>query len=400
MGVKVRARFFSQSASGARGVQFGLWVLGVLVFGLLGGLALPQTAEATAHQQRPAATPANASPQRKVVAGQANSKAKPAPRAAAKPAKATRTVKKATATKLKATKRGQAVRSGTRRAVAASALDPDLAQRPSYGRLAGLHAAKDPLDLASGVALVVDQETNEVLVSKNTQAVLPIASLTKLMTGLIVTEAGLALDERITITEEDIDTEKGSQSRLKVGATLSREEMLHLALMSSENRAANALGRNYPGGLGAFVAAMNAKARQLGMLDTLYAEPTGLSSRNQSSAKDLALLVKEAYRHPILRELTTSPAYEVSVGRQQLQYNNTNSLVRSPQWEIGLQKTGYIVEAGRCLVMQAQLAGRKLIMVFLDSAGKHARIADAERVRKWLLQNRAPTANVQGRAIG
>jgi D-alanyl-D-alanine endopeptidase (penicillin-binding protein 7) len=181
-----------------------------------------------------------------------------------------------------------------------------------------------------------------------------------------------------------VDTEKGSGSRLVVGATLTRGEMLHLALMSSENRAAHALGRTYPGGLAAFVERMNAKARLLGMADTRYVEPTGLSSRNQSSAHDLATLVNVAHSDPLLRELSTSPSYEVAVGRRTLQYNNTNRLVSSPAWDIGLQKTGYISEAGRCLVMQAQVAGRKLIMVFLDSAGKFSRLGDAERVRSWV----------------
>jgi D-alanyl-D-alanine endopeptidase (penicillin-binding protein 7) len=169
--------------------------------------------------------------------------------------------------------------------------------------------------------------------------------------------------------------------------------MLHLALMSSENRAAHALGRYYPGGLDAFVGAMNAKATELGMADTKYVEPTGLSSRNQSSARDLATLVNAAHHHQIIRELSTSPEYQVAVGNRQLQFRNTNNLVRNPTWEIGLQKTGYISEAGRCLVMQAQLAGRKLIMVFLDSAGKYSRIGDAERVRKWINET-TPAAQV------
>ncbi len=160
--------------------------------------------------------------------------------------------------------------------------------------------------------------------------------------------------------------------------------MLHLALMSSENRAAHALGRNYPGGLAAFVAAMNQKAHELGMNDTRYVEPTGLSSMNQSSARDLATLVKAAHEVPLIRELSTSPEYMVEVGNRSLQFHNTNGLVKSPDWDIGLQKTGYISEAGRCLVMQAKLAGRHLIMVFLDSAGKYSRIGDAERVRRWI----------------
>jgi D-alanyl-D-alanine endopeptidase (penicillin-binding protein 7) len=257
--------------------------------------------------------------------------------------------------------------------------------KPSFGQMIGLHQTADSLELKSGVALVLDQDTNEVLFSKNSQAVLPIASLTKLMTAMVVTGAEQPLDDVITITDEDIDTEKGSHSRLKVGTQLRREEMLHLALMSSENRAANALGRNYPGGLPAFVMAMNQKARALGMNDTHYVEPTGLSSANQSSARDLATLVKAAHEVPLIRELSTSPEYMVEVGNRAVQFRNTNGLVKSPEWDIGLQKTGYISEAGRCLVMQAKLAGRQLIMVFLDSAGKYSRIGDAERVRRWVM---------------
>ncbi len=256
--------------------------------------------------------------------------------------------------------------------------------RPSEGMKAGLHGVADPLALRSSVAFVVDQDTQEVLFSKNEDAVLPIASLTKLMTALLISEAGLALDEMITITQDDVDTEKFSSSRLRVGTTLSRGELMHLALMSSENRAAHALGRTYPGGLQVFVEMMNAKAQMLGMNDTRFVEPTGLSSKNRSSARDLAVLVDVASEDPLLREYSTSPSYQVAVGRRKLQFNNTNRLVHNPRWEIGLQKTGYISEAGQCLVMQAKVAGRKLIMVFLDSAGKLSRLADAERVRRWV----------------
>lgn len=256
--------------------------------------------------------------------------------------------------------------------------------KPSFGMLAGLHGANDALDLKSSVAFVVDQDTNEVLFRKNELAVLPIASITKLMTGLLIREAKLPMDEEIAITQDDVDTEKGSSSRLMVGARLSRGELLHLALMASENRAAHALGRTYPGGISVFVNLMNSRAKALGMLDTRYVEPTGLSSRNQSSARDLATLVNFAYGDATLRELSTSTGHQVSVGQRVLQYNNTNRLVKNPEWEIGLQKTGYISEAGQCLVMQAKVAGRKLIMVFLDSAGKYSRLADAERVRKWV----------------
>ena len=261
--------------------------------------------------------------------------------------------------------------------------------RPSYGQIYGLHGASDALELKSSVALVLDQDTNEVLFSKNPQAVLPIASITKLMTALVVTEAKQPLDDVLTISTEDVDSEKGSRSRLKVGTRLSREEMLHLALMASENRAANALGRNYPGGLSAFVEAMNCKAQVLGMKDTRYVEPTGLSSRNQSSANDLAVLVREVDKHALIRELSTSAEYAVVVGARNVQFRSTNRLVRNGEWDIGVQKTGYIAEAGRCLVMQAQLSGRKLIMVLLDSAGKYSRIGDAERIRKWVSEQPA-----------
>lgn len=276
---------------------------------------------------------------------------------------------------------------GTARVRKAVAIVP---AKPSYGQIAGLHKTPDDLDLKSSVALVIDQDTHEVLLSKNDHAVLPIASLTKLMTGVLISEAKLPLEETVTITQDDVDTEKGSTSRLRVGTTLTRGELMHLALMSSENRAAHALGRTYPGGLDAFVSAMNAKARLLGMKDTRYVEPTGLSSRNQSSAQDLALLVSYASSDPLLREYSTSPGAEVAVGNRTLQYNNTNRLVKNPIWEIGLQKTGYISEAGQCLVMQAKIAGRKLIMVFLDSAGKLSRIGDAERVRRWVEANPLP----------
>lgn len=308
---------------------------------------------------------------------------------AKKPATASAKQQRSASRSTKAVPRKAVARVKATRSVAASArLAPRVAaivpERQSFGQVAGLHTATDPLDLKSSVALVIDQDTHEVLLSKNDHAVLPIASLTKLMTGLLISQAKLPMDEAITITQDDVDTEKFSSSRLAVGTTLTRGEMLHLALMSSENRAAHALGRTFPGGLAVFVEHMNTKAKLLGMTDTRYVEPTGLSSRNQSSARDLATLVNVAHSDPLLRELTTSPGYEVAVGRRTLHYNNTNRLVKNPAWEIGLQKTGYISEAGRCLVMQAHVAGRKLIMVFLDSAGKFSRLGDAERVRNWV----------------
>ncbi len=300
--------------------------------------------------------------------------AKPALKQAAKPTgKAVKSIRSARTAKANA--RTRYVRA------APLAVEP---VRMSMGHSIGLGQVADPLDLKSSVALVLDQDTHQVLVAKNSKAVLPIASLTKLMTALVVVESGRPLDETIAITQDDIDTEKGSGSRLRVGTELTRGEMLHLALMSSENRAANALGRHHPGGLPAFVQAMNAKAQALGMPGTRYVEPTGLSSQNQSNADDLAVLVGAAHGHQLIRELSTSPETMVSVGSRAVHFRNTNRLISNPSWEIGLQKTGYISEAGRCLVMQVQVAGRKLIMVFLDSAGKYSRLGDAERIRQWL----------------
>lgn len=257
-----------------------------------------------------------------------------------------------------------------------------LQPRLSAGERLGLRESEDPLDLNSSVALVVDQETSEVLFSKNDTAVLPIASLTKLMTGLVIADASLPMDELITITEEDAAVYRNS--RLAVGTQLTRGELMHLSLMSSENRAAHALGRTFPGGSSQFVRRMNTMALELGMQDTRYVEPTGLSSQNQSSARDLATLVSVSYQRQILRDLSTSPGHQLDLGHRTLQYNNSNRLIRNPEWEIGLQKTGYIAAAGRCLVMQAKVAGRKVIMVFLDSAGKLSRVQDAERVRRWV----------------
>lgn len=265
-----------------------------------------------------------------------------------------------------------------------SAARPRHEASSSVGHASGLRHTPDDLDLKSTAALVLDQQTNQVLYSKNANAVLPIASLTKLMTAIVVAEAKLPLDELITISQDDVDTEKGSRSRLRVGTQLSRGEMLHLALMASENRAAHALGRSFPGGSEAFVSAMNSKAQALGMSESRFVESTGLSSRNQSSARDLATLVRAAHEHSIIREMSVSPRHQVEVGRRNMAFHNTNRLVNRPDWDIGLQKTGYIAEAGRCLVMQATLAGRPLIMVFLDSAGKYTRLGDAERVRQWV----------------
>ena len=254
----------------------------------------------------------------------------------------------------------------------------------SAGELAGLNRTADPLELRSNVAYVMDQSSSEVLFEKNANVALPIASITKLMTGLLVVQAGQDLNEVLTVTDADVDRHKFTSSRLPVGARMTRGNLLHITLMSSENRAAAALGRNYPGGIGAFVDAMNAKARELGMSDTHYVDSSGLSSQNVSSARDLAKLVKVAHQEPLLRQYTTDPQYIVEASGRALHYHNTNYLVASPDWNIGLQKTGFINEAGRCLVMQAMIQGRNVIMVFLDSKGKQSRTADAGRMRRWL----------------
>jgi serine-type D-Ala-D-Ala endopeptidase (penicillin-binding protein 7) len=269
---------------------------------------------------------------------------------------------------------------------------PTAAPIMTAGDMAGLHLTHDPLSLKSNAALVIDQTTSQVMFEKNSTFSLPIASLTKLMTSLVVVEARQSMDEVLEVTSDDIDHEKNSSSRLRVGAQMTRANMLHIALMSSENRAASALGRNFPGGLPAFVAAMNAKAKTLGMTDAHFVDSTGLSSQNMASARDLAKLVVAAYRHPIIREYSTNDRYAVSTGARgsQLQYMNSNRLVMNPAWDIGLQKTGYIAEAGRCLVMQARIDGRSVVMVFLDSKGKDSRLADAGRIRKWLETSKPP----------
>jgi D-alanyl-D-alanine endopeptidase (penicillin-binding protein 7) len=255
---------------------------------------------------------------------------------------------------------------------------------PTMGDLAGLNMTHDPLDLKSNVALVLDQANSEVLFEKNSNVALPIASITKMMTGLVVVEAKQDMDEVLTVTDEDVDREKFSSSRLKVGAQLTRANMLHIALMSSENRAASALGRNYPGGKPAFVEAMNAKARELGMTDTHYVDSNGLSKMNVASARDLAKLAMAAYQQPLLRQYSTDAKAVIETNGRPMQFGTTNHLVASPDWTIGLQKTGFINEAGRCLMMQAVIEGRSVIMVFLDSKGKQSRTADAGRMRKWL----------------
>jgi D-alanyl-D-alanine endopeptidase (penicillin-binding protein 7) len=244
--------------------------------------------------------------------------------------------------------------------------------------------AKVDLQLKSRSVVVVDETDASVLYAKKANAVVPIASITKLMSALVVLESGEPLEELIEIAAADRDVKYGSGSRLAVGSELMREDLLHLALMSSENRAAHALGRAHPGGMAKFVRAMNAKAKALGMTTARFADPTGLSNKNVSSASDLVKLVMAASEHPLIRRYSTSQSHVVQVGRQMLEFRNTNTLVNKDDWDIALQKTGYTSEAGQCLVMKTMIRERPVVMVFLNSFGKLTRVAEARRIRKWM----------------
>ena len=301
------------------------------------------------------------------IAQTASTKPKAASQSAAKPA-ARKAVSTASATKR-----------NVRRAAPA---------RPSEGQLAGLHKVDDPLDLRSSVALVVDQDTDEVLFQKNPNAVLPIASITKLMTALVTVDAGLPLKEVLVVDKSDRTIDR-VRSWLTPGVRLTRGEALHLALMSSENHAAQMLGRTYPGGLAAFVAAMNAKAQMLGMHDSRFADPTGLNADNRSSPADLVRLVKASYEYDVIRDYSVSTGAAVQIGRRLVQYGSTNGLTHSTDWDIGLQKTGFISAAGRCLVMSAVVEGQRVVMVLLDSVGKYSRTGDAQRIKDWLVSRSA-----------
>jgi len=238
--------------------------------------------------------------------------------------------------------------------------------------------------LRSSAALVLDTTHSSVLYSRRSDVALPIASITKLMTALVVMDAGQSLDEILVVTDEDRSTGKGAFSRLAPGTRLSRGDLMHLALMASENRAAHALGRNYPGGEPACVLAMNAKARELGMTSAHFVEPTGLSDENVASPQDLSKLVMAAAQVPAIRDYSTDAEHVVQVGPRLLRYRNTDSLVTKADWNIVVQKTGYISEAGRCLVMQTVIEDRTVVIVLLNSFGKRTRVADARRIRRWV----------------
>jgi D-alanyl-D-alanine endopeptidase (penicillin-binding protein 7) len=253
------------------------------------------------------------------------------------------------------------------------------------------------LKLKSSSVLVIDETDSSVLYSRHSDVAMPIASITKLMTALVVLDAKQPLDEPIQITDADRDLPKGGFSRLTVGTVLTRGDLMHLALMSSENRAAHALGNNYPGGMPAMVAAMNAKAAELGMTTSRFVDPTGLSSQNVASPEDLSKLVIAASQNPIIREYSTDRHYAVKVRRRMVEFHNTDNLVANPTWNIIVQKTGYITEAGKCLVMAAVIEGRSVVIVLLDSLGKYTRVADAKRIKTWMEASSAERVHVSMR---
>jgi len=248
------------------------------------------------------------------------------------------------------------------------------------------HTVPQP-KLRSSSVLIYDPSEDAVLYARHSDVPAPIASITKLMTALVVLDAHQPLDENIEITEAEVNLPKENVSRLSVGTVLTRGDLMHLALMSSENRAAHALGRAYPGGIPAVIAAMNEKAAALGMTTAHFADPTGLSSENVASPEDLSKLVLAASKNRVIREYSTDARYSVRVGHRLVEFHNTDNLVKSPAWNIVVQKTGYIAEAGRCLVMEAVIEGRNVVIVLLDSFGKNTRVADAKRVKSWMESN-------------
>jgi len=266
------------------------------------------------------------------------------------------------------------------------AATPTATAQRAHLRYSSRPSLNDPA-LRSSAALVLDLSNSSVLYSRHPEVALPIASITKLMTALVVMDAGQPLDEMLSVTEEDSFSGRGAFSRLAPGTQLSRGDLMHLALMASENRAAHALGRTYPGGTAACVMAMNAKARELGMTSAHFVEPTGLSDENVASPEDLSKLVMAAAKIAAIREYSTDGDYTVQVGRHLVHYRNTDSLVSKPDWNIVVQKTGYIHEAGRCLVMQTVIEERPVVIVLLNSFGKRTRVADARRIRRWVEAN-------------
>jgi len=345
----------------------------ILAVGIAAGWPLSVAAQSNKQSSKPSST------------------AKKASSAAKKPgavAKKTTTDAKRAGKRVEVTyrKSGASVARGGARATTAAVAGTAVAAAAAQDDGNGSTTAGALPDLKSSAALVLDAADGTTLYAKNATTVSSIASITKLMTAMIVLDADLQLDESVRIERADIDTLKHTGSRLRIGSVFSRRDLLHLALMSSENRAASALGRNYPGGLEAFVAKMNAKAFALGMLNTRFVEPTGLSSENVSTAEDLARMVRASFDYPLIREFSTAPSAQIHTAdtRHAIGFGNSNGLVRASSWQIDVSKTGYIAEAGQCLVMHARIQERPVIIVLLDSWGKYTRIGDANRIKKWL----------------
>lgn len=379
------------------------------------GKSATQKPSVSASAQRPAVVARAVGPARKVAvaprpvpAGPASSRSAPASsKASARSASAS---SKASARSASASASASSRASVAKQRVSASpvrggrivktSFAPRAVQPPrlSIGQAIGLHQVDDPLDLRSSVAMVIDQQTGETLYQKNADAVLPIASITKVMTAMVVLDAALPMDEMLDVTEADRDTERHSGSRLPMGTKLSRAEMMQLALMSSENRAASALGRHFPGGLPAFISAMNAKATAIGMSDSRFDDPTGLSSGNVSNARDLARMVRAAHGYPLIRQYSTATDLSVDTGYRQVTFRSTNRLIDDPNWDIGMQKTGYISEAGKCLVLQARIDSRPVIIVLLDATATQWRFSDAQRLRRWVAENPRDTTPIGLRA--
>lgn len=281
-------------------------------------------------------------------------------------------------------------------AVAAGDKKPAKARVTKAAMVADVDKDGDPILKSSGV-LVLDPASGQTLYAKNADHAAPIASITKLMTAMVVLDAKLPLDEILDIGSEDIDVVKNTHSRLPIGSHFRRDDLMRLSLMASDNRAASALGRHYPGGIGAFVDAMNAKARQLGLLNTRFVDSSGLQPGNVSSALDLGKLVAAASQYELIREYSTTGAVEVQLpeSKRKLSFVNTNALVRASDWQIGLSKTGYINESGKCLVMHAMIANQPIVIVLLDSWGRLTRVGDANRIRKWLEKNPGKLAGLK-----
>lgn len=359
-------------------------------------LAVPQTAQASqgsVSAQQPG-TPAKSSQPKSSQAKPAQGK--PAQAGSAQSNRAQSAARSSPPRNAQAKTSQKRPSSAGRQANAAGSRKASVRAEPGYnsmGTRLGLRSQLSEITLNSSAVMVVDQKTGEILLEKNPDAALPIASITKVMTAMVILDAGLPLSEVITITADDTNLEKYTSSRLRVGARFSRAELLHLALMSSENRAAHALGRTFPGGMDVFVNAMNEKAQSLGMATSRFVEPTGLSSANVASPRDLSRLVKAAHEFPLIREYSTAREAIVRVGGREQQFRNTNALTRSDNWDLGLSKTGFIRDAGKCLVMQASIDDQDVIIVMLDAEGSAKRISDAERIRRWLSgdRDREPT---------